>query len=817
MKKKRKSRGFITVFVTLMMVPVVVCTGTMVDVARLKLYSSQGAMAADAYGEVVLSEYDNLLKELYGLFSVTQNENGLKSIEEFQNYIGYSFVPNEDGTNVSGFMPYENAEINVSYEKVESASLSNNNVLLTQIDDFMKFRIVEEITGERDILEILEKFDKMSADMDVVNERNKITNNGSKALKRIGFYFESLEKLNDYPEYLKERQKYFAGFSKTLKEIYESEEYQKYVNYIDNKEKIDAAKDRVDNHENEGEIEETSEEKENDSELAKQYVDVEKYKTEIEDKLSFWEEGMDKTSYKIVFGEAEKRLGELDFYANSLNEILTTLEQQIATLRSKLNSCSQDVKGDIEEEIKGLEKITDMASDFKETVDLLFQHTVSEKDKENKKDWKKEKEKLYKIKSNILAGTQEGSDWKSEIDFEWYDFQEAKSAFYHELEELCKGKDGTGGNKAAADEKIDHAEKIQNNAQKELEGDEETDARDISENLAVQLKVPGSSAQVPGITECFSGGASFASIGNGLVGKFLLTTYDFGMFSSRVSGVKTLTESNGEKVSVAENSENKYYDVSLTDIEMSKDVNYLYGAELEYLIGGRNESVENLNYTRNVICGVRMTTNYLSSYSINKVNSTIKKIADAAAKAVVTASGGTAAAAAPLIRVAVSGALRLAFSTLETVNDWKLLKEREDVIFYKRELGDLTTSSEILQNLLGENVSGSSESDEIKLSYEDYMYVLMCLFIDKNTLLDRTSNLITLNVNQSQNNGDALGTLQFKMENTVTAVKSTCKINEKFLIVPKKFVDMYISGTYTETIIQKLDDGSYGYSVIRGY
>ena len=71
MRRRRNGRGFITVFVTLIMVPVVVCTGTMVDAARLKLYSSQAAMAADAYGEVVLSEYDNLLKELYGLFSVT--------------------------------------------------------------------------------------------------------------------------------------------------------------------------------------------------------------------------------------------------------------------------------------------------------------------------------------------------------------------------------------------------------------------------------------------------------------------------------------------------------------------------------------------------------------------------------------------------------------------------------------------------------------------------------------------------------------------------------------------------------------------------
>ena len=73
-KKRIGSHGIITVFLTLMMVPVVAISSVMVDVARLNLYSSQAVMAADTYGDAVLSEFDNLLKELYGLFSVTQNK-----------------------------------------------------------------------------------------------------------------------------------------------------------------------------------------------------------------------------------------------------------------------------------------------------------------------------------------------------------------------------------------------------------------------------------------------------------------------------------------------------------------------------------------------------------------------------------------------------------------------------------------------------------------------------------------------------------------------------------------------------------------------
>lgn len=809
MRRRRNGRGFITVFVTLIMVPVVVCTGTMVDAARLKLYSSQAAMAADAYGEVVLSEYDNLLKELYGLFSVTQNQEGLEAIEKFQKYTKYSFAPNGDNQKLDGFMPYENAKVEVSYENVEGASLSNNNVLMTQISDFMKFRVIEEIMGERNILETLDQFDNMSANMDVVNERNKITKNGSKALEKISEYFEELECINDYPDYLEERTYYFEGYSSELKEILESDEYAKYVNYLENKDSIDAAKSRVDNNEA----------KEGDKELAEQYVDADAYKEEINNQLQSWEEGLNKTDKKIKFEEAESRLNELNGIHRKLEDTLNNLEEQISTLENKLQNCSEDFKEEIEEEISDLKKITDRTSDFKETVDLLYRNDISGKDKANYELWDTETQKLTEVKSNLLDGEQETFDWEESVTFEWYDFQSEKADFYTELEQLCKGSNGSRGNKKEADETIERAEGIQKDAQKELEADEETDARNITGNLAAQLKIPGSSAEVPDLLDCFSGGASFASIGNGLIGKFLLTTYDFGMFSSRVSGIRPpvsedTSEADGEN---SGSNEGEYFDESLTKVKMSKDVNYLYGAELEYLIGGHNRSVDNLNHTRNIISGVRMTTNYLSSYSIDEVDSTIDLIAGAAADAVVIASGGTMAAAKSLIKVSVSGALRLAFATLESVNDWKLLKQREKVVFYKRELGDLTTASEELEALFGKSVSGDSESNEVALSYEDYMYILMCLFISEDTLLDRTSNLITLNVNQSQNEGDTLTKLDFKMSDTVTAVKSTCKINEKFLIVPENFINMYLTGTDTKAMIQRLDDGSYGYSVIRGY
>ena len=191
MRLGRKSRGIITVFVTLIMVPVVMFTGIFVDAARIKLYSSQAAMAADSYGEVVLSEYDNLLKDLYGLFSVTQNATGLQAIKDLAEYTGYSFNPASPGKELEGFMPYKNASVEVKYEKVAGADLVNENVLMTQIADFMRYRSIACLMQNEGILDALDDIENASADMKVVKQRTEITDESQEILEKIGQYLKN--------------------------------------------------------------------------------------------------------------------------------------------------------------------------------------------------------------------------------------------------------------------------------------------------------------------------------------------------------------------------------------------------------------------------------------------------------------------------------------------------------------------------------------------------------------------------------------------------------------------------------------------------
>lgn len=842
------NQGIITVFVTLIMVPVVVITGLFVDLSRLKLYSSQAVMTADAYGEAVLSEFDNLLKELYGLFSVTQNKEGLEAIESLAKSIGYSFDPNGDDKGLSGFMPYKDADVMLEYAKAEGASLANNNVLMTQISDFMRFRIVEEVLDDAGILSSLTKFDSLDADMDAMNDRKDITDSCAEALGKIDNYYGELKKLAAYPDYLEGRKNAFNDYSAKLTEIAGRDDYEKYVNYLANKSAIDAAKEKYDR------IAAAEEEKKNhppsetgtgesgtgssdssgteepeetmtaqDITLYEQYVDAEAYKNEISTETAGYKsKAEDHSGTPINFDNTEAAIRNLGKYEKELRETLQTLKAQVDKLKGQLNGCSQEVREGIQKEISELEGILSMADDFRRTYQLIEEINHNTLNNQGNKDLLKEEvPKLNDARNKLIEGEVSFNNpyWVQDISnpLQWYDFQDDMKDFYESLQKLCDGGGEGEGDKKAGDKAKKKADDARAEAEKELDKDEQTDARDISSELASQLKSGGGYGEVPGVLDCFSGGLSFESLakaGSKLLDKFLVTSYDFGMFSSRVSGIRP--EEEGEP----EGSSEEYADYSLTKVEMSRDVNYLYGAELEYLLGGYNKSVSNLNYTRNIICGVRMTMNFASTYMISEVNSNINAIANAASAAV-AAVPAIGAAAAPLVRVAVSGALRLAFATIETAADWNSLKERKSVVLLKTKVGDLE-AGDALKNLLSSDETGdfnaSGESSKgIRLAYEDYLYIMMCLFVDDNTLLSRTSNLITLNVNQAKNKEDSLSTLDFKMENTVTAVKATCKVKADFVVIPENLIELYLKGTGTDTAIQVLENHYFGYSIIRGY
>ena len=151
-KRKKDIRGSITALVVLILVPTIVFEGFLVDLARMKLYGDQAIMVADNYGESVLTVYNNVLKDLYGLFAISsQNKDGSAELNGMEDFIASAFNPasnviifdhgteyqNMTGTGQQaryyGFMPYKDAKVTLSYEPIKSSALSEQDVFSTQI------------------------------------------------------------------------------------------------------------------------------------------------------------------------------------------------------------------------------------------------------------------------------------------------------------------------------------------------------------------------------------------------------------------------------------------------------------------------------------------------------------------------------------------------------------------------------------------------------------------------------------------------------------------------------------------------------------
>ena len=247
MKKRKRplfgQNGVITAFVAMMLVPVVVFTSTMTDIARFKMFASQASMAADTYGEAVLSGYDSLLKDLYGLFSVTQDRDALEELKAYADMVGYSF----DTGAADAHAPYADADYEIGYETIKGANLANNTVLMTQIGDFMKFRVVETFMndlGELDFGAFFETLDSMkniNKDNEAFQKVSEIGECSLDVLEQMAEYYETLTYIKHYPSYLDNQKNDVAAFSNAMKNIVNSSAYADYTFYLDHKSEIESA------------------------------------------------------------------------------------------------------------------------------------------------------------------------------------------------------------------------------------------------------------------------------------------------------------------------------------------------------------------------------------------------------------------------------------------------------------------------------------------------------------------------------------------------------------------------------------------------
>lgn len=153
-----KNKGAISVFLVIVLVPMLVLSSIFVDMSCINLARSVAESSGELSLNTALTSYDAVLKDMYGLFATAQDTDDLfESLEDYyRQSIESAGVPSPDAEKytdqvmnyLKGFVTAETGTDDLlnmnltSFEVTKSTdgSLANPAILKSQIVEFMKYR-----------------------------------------------------------------------------------------------------------------------------------------------------------------------------------------------------------------------------------------------------------------------------------------------------------------------------------------------------------------------------------------------------------------------------------------------------------------------------------------------------------------------------------------------------------------------------------------------------------------------------------------------------------------------------------------------------
>ena len=158
---KKKTRGAVSVFLVMILVPCMLVSSIFVDVSRMYLAQGMAESASDLALNALLTKYDADLSDWYGMMASCQNieEVYSKSAEIFLRILSSQDLSEEEIKNVIdyGMHTFSDQDINdllrmepqgdVTVGAVDGADLTNPTILKDQIVEFMKYRAPVELTS----------------------------------------------------------------------------------------------------------------------------------------------------------------------------------------------------------------------------------------------------------------------------------------------------------------------------------------------------------------------------------------------------------------------------------------------------------------------------------------------------------------------------------------------------------------------------------------------------------------------------------------------------------------------------------------------
>lgn len=280
MNRFKKTKGAVSIFLVIILVPMMTVSALFVDASKVSLAKSVSESAGDLTLNTALTDYDTKLKDMYGLFATAQNTDELyASLEDYyRSCITSSGVSNEDADSyvdqimaqlglvgdsgdVSDVLNMELVDFSVN--KNSDATLSNASVMKKQIVDFMKYRA--PINTGLSFLSSIQTFKTLSKQSELVDKRQDYYKEEESVMKTLKSAWEYINKYNSLPlitdeNYFSDMQNNLKDSSgwendykfsvnrKTIMDLYDTQDYIDYycnVQKVNNVESKNAAGDNV--------------------------------------------------------------------------------------------------------------------------------------------------------------------------------------------------------------------------------------------------------------------------------------------------------------------------------------------------------------------------------------------------------------------------------------------------------------------------------------------------------------------------------------------------------------------------------------------
>lgn len=224
MMLKKNIRGSISILLIIILIPMMAVAGIIVDLSRYELSKSMVSSAGDLTMNAAMTYYDEILKDVYGLFAVSPTEAELQ--KNLYNYFADSLIANgivssreefENDPNLQGMRTVLSGntgrvidlEIDttdkINITGVEGTTIDQPEILKTQIVEFMKYRT--PIYGAMSMLDGLSSLKNLSSQNKVLEKRTDVN-------EKIGDFNEACKKAYDK---IKEMQDYESENFETIK------------------------------------------------------------------------------------------------------------------------------------------------------------------------------------------------------------------------------------------------------------------------------------------------------------------------------------------------------------------------------------------------------------------------------------------------------------------------------------------------------------------------------------------------------------------------------------------------------------------------